>query len=77
MADLCTYTNKTIYQRCVRLLLLILLFAVLDLLRDFSFGLGYKLSEWSAISYTGDKRMLHRWTETQESQIIILHKLSG
>lgn len=76
-----THTNKATYHRCIRLFLLLLfLFAVLKLLCDFSFGLGDELSERSAVSYTGDKRMLQtdRHTGRQhEIENFILHKLSG
>lgn len=51
-------TDEATYQRCFRLLLLFFLFALLNLLRYFSFGLSYELSEGSAVSYTGDKGVL-------------------
>lgn len=56
-----TYKDESTYHRCIRLFLFLLfLFAVLDLLCDFSFGLGDELSERSAVSYAGDKRMLQK-----------------
>lgn len=61
------YANKkTTYHGCIGLFLLLLLFAVLDLLCDFSFGLSDELSERSAISDTCDKRMLCRRTKTKD-----------
>lgn len=55
--------QKTTYQRCIRFFLLLLLFAILKLFCDFGFGFSYEFSERSAVSYTGDKRMLHIWTK--------------
>lgn len=52
-------TDETMYHRCVGLFLLLLfLFAILYLLSDFSFGFSDELSQRSAVSHAGNKRML-------------------